>query len=381
MCGRYVLGEVDGLTERFNLRQLPLGFFTHYNVAPGQQMPVVVAEGDRNAAVLMKWGLIPSWAKDPKIGYRTINARAEGVADKPSFRTPFKRQRCIVPASGFYEWLKAGGGKTPYFIHRKDGELVGFAGLWDRWRDPDGHEIQSYSIITTEPNELVAPIHNRMPAILGPDRSVMAAVRGDGSPRLDARVLAAGSEGSSGRAVRCRCLARRLHGGPLFYRGGCVLTQPVLPSFISFISTVSPSDGVNLGLQPDLPVRLSIGRCRATINQLLEDGEEVGHLVLRRQRPLPADPLLPDIRRPSLGRRPGGHHRGHEFIGGEARCPVEIERPADRRGEGCLVVQFAGDILDVRRERRPCFQQCLKQNLRIFDGFSILFFIPFSIIG
>lgn len=169
MCGRYVMADVTELSERFQLRRLPAELFPHYNVAPGQRMPVVVAEGDGRAAQLMRWGLIPSWAKDPKIGSRTINARSDGLADKPSFRTPFRRQRCIVPASGFYEWMKAGSRKTPYFIHRKDRKLLGFAGLWDRWRDPLGHDLLSYSIITTTPNELVAPLHNRMPAILKHD--------------------------------------------------------------------------------------------------------------------------------------------------------------------------------------------------------------------
>ena len=169
MCGRYAIATVDGFSDRFHLARLPLDFSPHFNVAPGQRMPVVVAEGDGNAAELMKWGLIPSWAKDPKIGYRTINARAEGLADKPSFRGPFKRQRCLVPATGFYEWRKDGSAKTPYFIRRADGGLFGFAGLWDRWQDPHGDEVRSYSIVTTKPNELVAPIHNRMPAILRPE--------------------------------------------------------------------------------------------------------------------------------------------------------------------------------------------------------------------
>lgn len=169
MCGRYVMADVVELSERFQLRRLPPALFPDYNVAPGQPMPVVVADGEARSAQLMRWGLIPSWAKDPKIGSHTINARAEGLADKPSFRTPFRRQRCIVPASGFYEWRKTGSTKTPYFIHRQDGELVGFAGLWDRWRTPEGQEVQSYTIITTEPNALVAPIHNHMPAILEPE--------------------------------------------------------------------------------------------------------------------------------------------------------------------------------------------------------------------
>jgi putative SOS response-associated peptidase YedK len=169
MCGRYVLTDTDRLQRRFAVAQLPLDLAPQYNIAPGQTQPVVVAGEAGNAVALMRWGLIPAWAKDPKIGYRTINARAEGLADKPSFRTPLRRQRCLVPASGFYEWRKGGATKTPYYIRPKSGELLGFAGLWDRWHDPSGQEIHTYTIVTTAPNELVAPIHNRMPVILPRD--------------------------------------------------------------------------------------------------------------------------------------------------------------------------------------------------------------------
>ncbi len=166
MCGRYVFTNTDQLQRRFAVAQLPLDLSPQYNVAPGQTLPVVVAGEAGNAVALMRWGLIPSWSKDPKIGYKMINARAEGVADKPSFRAPLRRQRCLVPASGFYEWRKAGPTKTPYYIHLKSGELFGFAGLWDRWHDPSGQELHTYTIVTTAPNELMAPIHNRMPVIL-----------------------------------------------------------------------------------------------------------------------------------------------------------------------------------------------------------------------
>ena len=169
MCGRYVLTHPEQLQQRFAVAQLPLDLSPQYNVAPGQTLPVVVAGAAGNAVALMRWGLIPAWAKDPKIGSRTINARAEGLADKPSFRTPLRRQRCLVPASGFYEWQKAGTTKTPSFIQLTSGELFGFAGLWDRWHDPSGQEVQTYTIVTTAPNALVAPIHHRMPAILPRD--------------------------------------------------------------------------------------------------------------------------------------------------------------------------------------------------------------------
>jgi putative SOS response-associated peptidase YedK len=121
--------------------------------------------------VLARWGLIPYWAKDAKIGYSLINARADTVAEKPAYRSAFKRRRCLVAADGFYEWKATGGKvKQPYFISLKDKEPFGFAGLWEHWDNPeDGKTVESFSIITTEPNELMAPIHNRMPAILTPE--------------------------------------------------------------------------------------------------------------------------------------------------------------------------------------------------------------------
>jgi putative SOS response-associated peptidase YedK len=119
--------------------------------------------------VLLKWGLIPSWSNDEKIGYKLINARSETVAEKPSFRSAFKHRRCLIPASGFYEWQKQGTGrKQPFFISMRDGELFSFAGLWERWHDPEGEEVQSCTIQTTTANEVMQPIHERMPVILGP---------------------------------------------------------------------------------------------------------------------------------------------------------------------------------------------------------------------
>jgi putative SOS response-associated peptidase YedK len=118
---------------------------------------------------LMKWGLVPSWAKDPRIGSKLINARAEDIASKPSFKRPLRSQRCIVPASTFFEWKGSPGGKVKYRIGRKDGDLFGFAGLYATWRDPAGGELTTYTIITTQPNDLMAPIHSRTPFILLPD--------------------------------------------------------------------------------------------------------------------------------------------------------------------------------------------------------------------
>ena len=141
-----------------------------YNITPGMINPVITRQSP-NKVVLMKWGLIPFWAKDPKIGYKMINARAEGIEAKPAFRRPIKSQRCLVPADGFYEWkrltLEKKEEKIPWFIGLKDKSTFSLAGIYDIWKDVEGKEIYSYSIITTEPNSLMAKIHYRMPVILG----------------------------------------------------------------------------------------------------------------------------------------------------------------------------------------------------------------------
>lgn len=146
-----------------------------YNVAPGQIMPVVVrgggqnghGEGDaQNALEMMKWGLVPSWAKDPRIGNKMINARAETILEKPSYRKPLQSKRCLIPASGFYEWQETGGSKVPYHIYLKDEPLFAFAGLYDRWTDAQGQALDSYTIITTSANDFMEKLHHRMPVIL-----------------------------------------------------------------------------------------------------------------------------------------------------------------------------------------------------------------------
>ncbi len=167
MCGRYALILVgDGtLQRRFSLGELLPDTPPRYNVAPTQTLPVVVRHSP-NRIEMMRWGLIPSWAKDASIGSRMINARAETVAEKPAYRKPLRSQRCLVPASGFYEWKREGAGKQPYFIHVKDEPLFAFAGLYDCWRDPNGQTVLSYTIITTAANAITAPVHDRMPVIL-----------------------------------------------------------------------------------------------------------------------------------------------------------------------------------------------------------------------
>ena len=168
MCGRFTLaspGEV--VAEVFGLGETP-ELAPRYNIAPGQQVAVVRGDvdGSRSLAPL-RWGLIPPWSKDPAIGSRLINARAETAADKPAFRGALRGRRCLVVADGFYEWAAAGTRKQPYLIAYADGRPFGLAGLWERWHGVDGEVVESCTILTTAPNEVVAPLHDRMPVILG----------------------------------------------------------------------------------------------------------------------------------------------------------------------------------------------------------------------
>lgn len=168
MCGRYAqAASIETLAARFQLEPPDFPVPPRYNIAPTQNVPVIMSE-DKRRLRLLRWGLIPRWAKDPSIGARMINARAETIREKPSFKTPFERNRCLVPADGFYEWKKesVSGQKTPMLFKLKDGGPFAFAGLFDRWRGPDGKETTSFAIITTTANETVAPIHERMPVIL-----------------------------------------------------------------------------------------------------------------------------------------------------------------------------------------------------------------------
>jgi putative SOS response-associated peptidase YedK len=169
MCGRYVQFTLFPLLKQeFSLKGSEINLRPSWNIAPTQDVPVVVNE-DGNRLVLCRWGLVPHWAKDPSIGNRMINARAETLGIKPSYKVPFRRHRCLVVADGFYEWKKTEGGKLPVYIHLKDGRPFGFAGLYSDWSSPQGAIIRTCTIITTVPNELLNPIHNRMPAIIRPE--------------------------------------------------------------------------------------------------------------------------------------------------------------------------------------------------------------------
>jgi putative SOS response-associated peptidase YedK len=168
MCGRYTLRTpVETLVERFEVDEYPSSITPNYNVAPTQGVAAVMAEKGKRKLEMLHWGLIPSWAKDPEVGNRMINARAETVAKKPSYRKAFKERRCLILADGFYEWQKTDSGKQPFYIRMQDESPFAFAGLWESWQN--GHEIRSCTIITTAPNEVAASIHNRMPVILHPE--------------------------------------------------------------------------------------------------------------------------------------------------------------------------------------------------------------------
>ncbi len=171
MCGRFTQAEIAELDrEVYKLLEMPR-LEPRYNIAPTQQAAVIRQRPNGERVMqMLRWGLIPSWAKDRTIGNRMINARAETLATKPAFERPYRRQRCLVPADGFYEWKRTDRAKQPFYIRREDGAPLAFAGLWDRWRDEAGEPIDSFTIVTTTPNDLLAPIHNRMPAILLPDR-------------------------------------------------------------------------------------------------------------------------------------------------------------------------------------------------------------------
>lgn len=170
MCGRFTLtADVIALQATFPWLNIPAEITPRYNIAPTQPVAVVPNDG-KNQLDFYTWGLIPSWAKDPQIGGRLINARAETLAEKPAFRVAFRRRRCLVLADGFYEWQQTKGGpKTPMYIRLASGEPFAFAGLWEVWNSSDGSTILSCTIITTDPNELMEKIHNRMPVILPRD--------------------------------------------------------------------------------------------------------------------------------------------------------------------------------------------------------------------
>ncbi len=171
MCGRYALYSTNELEQRFHTEPPTFALRDSYNIAPGQTQPVILTQDDGRVLANMKWGLVPSWARDPHIGYKMINARAEGLFDKPSWRGPAAHHRCLIPASGFFEWRPATANrpKQPFFVRPTDQTQFAFAGLYSHWHPGETDELTTYTIATTMPNRDMAAIHDRMPVILHPD--------------------------------------------------------------------------------------------------------------------------------------------------------------------------------------------------------------------
>jgi putative SOS response-associated peptidase YedK len=169
MCGRFTLHTPEArIREVFHLEHTePLGLAPRFNIAPSQDIPIIRESESGLEMVLAKWGLVPGWSKEPKTRYSTINARIESVAEKPTYRAPFKHRRCLIPADGFYEWKLVNGHKIPHHIRMRDGGIFAFAGLWDQWKG-EGETLDSCSIIVMPSNEVMKPLHDRMPTIIAP---------------------------------------------------------------------------------------------------------------------------------------------------------------------------------------------------------------------
>lgn len=169
MCGRYtVTSAPEAIRALFRYEEQP-DFPPRYNIAPTQPIAIVrLIDGKRQFA-LVRWGLLPSWVKDPNNFALLVNARGESVCEKPAYRAAMKRRRCLIPADGFYEWKALGGRKQPYFVHAKSGEPLAFAGLWETWTGPNGEELETAAIVTTRANRTLEPLHDRMPVIVPPD--------------------------------------------------------------------------------------------------------------------------------------------------------------------------------------------------------------------
>jgi putative SOS response-associated peptidase YedK len=168
MCGRFTFQPTEAVYARFQLSNRLDALTARYNIAPGQMVPVIIANSPRRI-VFMRWGLIPHWAKDEKTAYKMINARVETLTQRPAFRGLLSHNRALVPACGYYEWQGEGRDKMPYYIHPQNGQYIAFAGLYDTWTKPDGEDLSTFTIITTEANSFMARLHNRMPVVLDRD--------------------------------------------------------------------------------------------------------------------------------------------------------------------------------------------------------------------
>jgi len=167
MCGRFVLvTDLKNIQKNFNIQEVLCQYQPSWNIVPSQLIPAVINQNGKNRLVCFRWGLIPSWSKDPSIAEKMFNARAETVDQKPSFRDAFKKRRCLIVADGFYEWKKEGNQKIPYYFFLKSGKPLAFAGLYEQWIAPDKKPVETCTIITTQANDIVAPVHDRMPVIV-----------------------------------------------------------------------------------------------------------------------------------------------------------------------------------------------------------------------
>ncbi|RUS46472.1 SOS response-associated peptidase [Cohnella sp. AR92] len=170
MCGRYTITvTLEEMLARYFAENVISPYQPRYNVAPGQLVPAVISGGSGNRIGLLKWGLVPPWAEDPKVANKMINARAETIEERPAYRNAYRSKRCILPADGFYEWQRSAGGKKPMRITLKRGGLFSLAGLYETWTSPSGEKLHTCTILTTAPNRLMAEIHDRMPVILKPE--------------------------------------------------------------------------------------------------------------------------------------------------------------------------------------------------------------------
>jgi putative SOS response-associated peptidase YedK len=171
MCGRFVLiTDLKNIQKNFNVQEVLCEHQSSWNIVPSQLIPAVIRHNGKNQLVCLRWGLIPSWSEDSSIADKLINARAETVDKKPSFREAFRKRRCLIVADGFYEWKQEGKIKIPLYYYLKSGRPFGFAGLYETWIAPDQKKINTCTIITTAANELIAPVHDRMPVILSPNQ-------------------------------------------------------------------------------------------------------------------------------------------------------------------------------------------------------------------
>jgi len=210
MCGRYRLSRRKQIIEEhFDSVSDAEDWSPRYNIAPTQPIPVIRQnpKGPIRELSLMRWGLIPWWAKDASVAAKMINTRAETAATKPAFRDALKYRRCLIPADGFYEWLRTGKVKQPYCFEINEGQLFAFAGLWDRWKDPSGNWMKTCSILTTTPNAVTAPVHDRMPVILDPDAYDLWLDPGMTEVATESEVL----KPCDARLMRCYPLSTRIN--------------------------------------------------------------------------------------------------------------------------------------------------------------------------